>query len=217
MKNPTTALDLIQPADDTAAEKLATLTRVAGLEDSIKARKDAIRDALEEQVVALSAAAGGQFTLRTPDGTALIQGGNLKPRVEDRPAFARWLETVDADLVAWTPRVEVRDHAAAAEALTQEGGDYAEILGRLDAALDVIDEPLFDPEILDRLVKDRQIYLTEDGAYPVEDGVVGEDPIPGLAVSTSRETLVVKPAKDARAAARDVVDALFDARTLQEA
>ncbi|MBW3663532.1 MAG: hypothetical protein KY469_10570 [Actinobacteria bacterium] len=183
---------------ETPADAVAEIARVKAAESLIAGHDKAVRAWLEPRIRDLSEQAGGQFTLRADAGTAVIQGGNAKPRITDADAFADWCRDVDDTLVEQTERVEVIDHQAVITAITDPrdptrsiAETHADRWHDLVAALKIVTEWRVADGAVEGLL-DRGLLIVLDG-YCV-DTTTGEK-VPGVAVTYSREMLVVRPDK----------------------
>lgn len=187
----TTLEQFVAPDSTKPADLVAVLARVAGLRVVIDEREQQVRGRLDAQVRTLMEAAGGQFTVRAEAGTAYIAGGNPKPTVTDREAFASWYaDEVGGGII--TDRVEVLDHAEAARLLgmlDDHAGNRLDLATLAEKAFQIVPEYLLPDGALDSLVESGRAAVSDEHLVDTDTG----EPIPGVTVRYSREQLTVRP------------------------
>ncbi len=185
----------------TAADKVATLARVAGLKDVIAEREKAVRDDLETDVRSMFEQAGGQGTLSVTEGKAILAGGNAKPRITSPDRFGEWAEGVAAHLAVKVKRVEVVDHDQAVATIdglaagSLDVDDDAQTLAdTLLSAFKVSEEWLISDSALEDLLSRGRAVVNGELLYDTETA----EPIPGVEVSFTRDQFRVVPNKKVR-------------------
>jgi hypothetical protein len=185
------------------------------LVDVIKGLLGEARTALEDSVRQVSEATGTAFTARKGGVSALVTDPKPKPRVSDPEAFGRWV-VAKGGAVEVVTRVEVVDHAAAAEALgyydekaptdaVEAAYLFQSLLSALGNSLAVRTEYVLPSDPFAPLVDKGRVVVTPDGVVDVDTGEL----VPGTAVTVANPTLQVRLDKRARAeAARQVRETL---------
>lgn len=209
-------LELFFGTGDKLDDRLRAVAQGETLVSLVKDYTAEARTAVEDSIREVQAATGTAFTARLDGVTAVLTDPQPKPRVTDPVAFAAWA-TAHTKLEHQTiERVEVVDHAAAIEALTGARDPVRSIQEHatdqwhtLRGALRVVSETVLPSDALDQLAASGVITVDEDGCRWVDKATGEVTDVPGVAVSTARQTLQVRIDKDAKAAAkRQLVEAL---------
>jgi hypothetical protein len=183
------------------------------LVDVIKGLLAEARTALEDSVRQVSEQTGTAFTARKGGVSALVTDPQPKPRVSDPEAFASWV-VAKGGAVEVVTRVEVVDHAAAAEALgyydekaptdaVEAAYLFQSLLSALGNSLAVRTEYVLPSDPF--AAYSSWLAVTPAGVVDVDTGEL----VPGTAVTVANPTLQVRLDKRARAeAARQVRETL---------